>query len=293
MKKSYSKSALIKHRLFVIFIAILSVLALTATIFLVTVGLKNYITFEKMDTSSKDVSEETAKNATPIMINNAIVGAVYNSTFVGSEKFYLNQKQKENLNIDVDAYTSVGKKGQYKLNSYNNYSGTIYAKTLVPDMGEEYIAVVSDGKNIMQTPAVRQQSVTESDIKVVKKALGILRVFNSSVRINNVFSISINSEQKGRIFVVTNQIGKSFGGYSAIIYEDLTGKTSVIKYSYVRNLNNSSDWPLYSFKFTADLNKDGKNEIILQETKEFSVIYDVIEYRDGKFYQILSTEIKA
>lgn len=292
MKKSYSKSSLIRKRIFLTIIILLIMLIVSSTIFLVTIGLKNYITFEKIDTSAKDAPEDAAKNANAIIINNVVIGAMYNFSFVGSEKFYMNQSQKSDLNIDIDAYTINGKKGQYKLNSYTNNSGTIYATTSVPDMGEEYICVTSGGNDIMPNPAIRKQSVTEEDIKVVKKALGIKKIFNSTIRIDSIYSISINSNIKGRIYSVTNEVGKSFGGYSAIIYEDISGKTQIIKYSYVRNLKNSSEWPLYSFKFIADLNKDGNNEIILQETKEFEVVYDVIEYRDNKFYQVLSSKIK-
>lgn len=292
MKKTYSKSALIKRRLFVLLVSILAILLIVGTIFLVTVGLKNYITFEKVDDSAKYVSDDSAKLSTPIMINNAVVGAVYNGSFVSSEKFYLNQSKKDNLDIDIDAYTTLGKKGKYKLNSYLNDSGTIYATNSVPDIGEEYIAVLSDTKNIMPNPATKVTSINENDINVVKKALGMYRVFNTTVRIDSIYQISINTEKKGRIIVATNKIGKSFGGYSTVIYEDSTGKTSVIKYSYVRNLKNASDWPLYSFKFVADLNQDGNNEIIIQETKEFLVLYDVIALNNNKFSQVLTTQIK-
>ena len=48
----------------------------------------------------------------------------------------------------------------------------------------------------------------------------------------------------------------------------------------------------YSLNFVADLNGDGINELLIQETKEFEVKYDVIEYKNNNFYEILSSVAK-
>ena len=57
-------------------------------------------------------------------------------------------------------------------------------------------------------------------------------------------------------------------------------------------MDDASDWPIYSFKFVGDINEDGTSEIVIQETKEFEVIYDILEYRNGKFVEVLSASTK-
>ena len=96
----------------------------------------------------------------------------------------------------------------------------------------------------------------------------------------------------GRIFCITNEVGKYSGGYSAVIYIANTGESKIIKYSYVKNFKKSSDWPIYSFKFIADLNNDGTNEVIIQEVKEFEAKYDIIEFKNDNFIEVLSSELK-
>ena len=80
--------------------------------------------------------------------------------------------------------------------------------------------------------------------------------------------------------------------FSAVVYVDNNERVSLLKYNYIRDTKDASNWPIYSFKFIGDLNTDGVSEIIIQETKEFEVKYDVIEYKDNKFNEVLSTVIK-
>ena len=83
------------------------------------------------------------------------------------------------------------------------------------------------------------------------------------------------------------------GAYSALIaYDTYTGKVDCIKYNYVRNKNKAQDFGIITLKFVCDLNSDGINELIVQDTKEFSTTYSIIEYRDGKYVQILSSTQK-
>ena len=60
----------------------------------------------------------------------------------------------------------------------------------------------------------------------------------------------------------------------------------------MKNFKKSSDWPIYSFKFIADLNNDGTNEVIIQEVKEFEAKYDIIEFKNDNFIEVLSSELK-
>ena len=46
------------------------------------------------------------------------------------------------------------------------------------------------------------------------------------------------------------------------------------------------------YKFIADLNNDGTNEVIIQEVKEFEAKYDIIEFKNDNFIEVLSSELK-
>ena len=82
------------------------------------------------------------------------------------------------------------------------------------------------------------------------------------------------------------------GAYSAlVVYDELTKKSQCIKYNYVRNVKDAKDFGIISLKFVLDANGDGTDEIIIQETKEFEVIYSVFENIKGKYYLVLSSEI--
>ena len=190
-------------------------------------------------------------------------------------------------------YNLTGKKGKYNLTSMSKdtNSGALYAKTDNSNTYDEFLAIASTEKNIMNNPPTKQVNINEDDINTVKDALGLLSVFNNSVKITEIYNITLDTTNRGRLIFVTNEVGKSNGGYSAVIYEDMSKKTHIVKYSYVKDMKNSPEWPIYSFRFVADLNQDGMNDIVIQETKEFKMKYDVIEFKNNKFQEVLSTEI--
>lgn len=289
--KNYSKGEL-KARRRLKYLAIFVIIVLVITIsFFCFVVLKNNIVKERIDYSSNDVSDNIVSNATPIILNNVVLGARYNNTWVSSESYYF---RNQNKLTDVDVYNEEGKKGKYKITEFTrpDSTGSFYVTINVSSNYDEFFAVGSSDSNVMLQKATKVLTVTDEDIEVVKDALGKYLVFNTSVKINSIHSVTLNSENRGRIICVTNEAGKSSGAYSAVIYESNYGQTEIIKYNYVKNLDNASDWPIYSFKFAADLNQDGTNDIILQETKEFEVKYDVVEFKDNKFTEVLSTVVK-
>lgn len=97
--------------------------------------------------------------------------------------------------------------------------------------------------------------------------------------------------ENGKIICATSDGKNKFGVYSVVIYS--TGKTAkIIKYNYVKDINSSVDWPIYSLKFVYDLNMDGISEIVIQETNEYEIKYSVMEYKNNKFYEVLSEKIK-
>lgn len=113
-----------------------------------------------------------------------------------------------------------------------------------------------------------------------------------SVKITEVYDVVISDTEKGYVIFATNEVNKGKGAYSTVIYVSNTGKRKIIKYNYINDKNNAEDWPVYSLNFVADLNQDGTNEILIQETKEFEVKYDVIEYKQNNFYEIMSAIAK-
>ena len=86
-----------------------------------------------------------------------------------------------------------------------------------------------------------------------------------------------------------------FGGvYSSIILAfPNENKAKILQYSYTKDLENSDDFPIYSLEFLADLNGDGKSEIITREVTEFNVTYNVFEYENDNCFKVLSETMKG
>lgn len=290
-KKSYSKGEL-KARRGLKYLTILVLFVLVITIlFFVFVVLKNNIVIEKIDNSASYASDDVVSNSTPIILNNIVLGGVYNNTWVASESYYF---RNQNKLTSIDVYNESGKKGKYDITNFTSpdSTGAYYVTTNNPNSKEEFFAVGSSDENIMMQPSIKQLTITDEDIEIVKEALGKYILLNTSIKINSIHNVNFNMENKGKIICVTNEVGKSSGAYSAVIYVSNFGEAKIVKYNYVKNLDNSSEWPIYSFKFVADLNKDGINDLIIQETREFEVKYDVIEFKNDKFIEVLSTKVK-
>lgn len=290
--KKYSKNNGKKRSFVKFLIALFAIFIVLSVALFLYVLLNKNIVFEKIETESKFVSDDIAKNSTPIIIDNVLIGGVYDKKWVSTERFFLNSTNKANLEIDI--YNKVGKKGTYALNSIaQGNTTTVYSATTNTNMIDEYFAIAkNDNFDAMKLQAIKRQNVTETEVEYVKKALGVYRLFNTTVKVTEVYDISLSQGNNGILIFATNEVGKSMGVYSAVVYVDNNNKASLLKYNYIRDTKDASNWPIYSFKFAADLNTDGVNEIIIQETKEFEVKYDVIEYKDNKFSEVLSTVIK-
>lgn len=155
MAKKYSKNEMKRKSAVKFLIAIFTVILIICVSFFIFVGTKNYIVSEKIDDSAKNQSDDVVKSSTPIVINNVIVGAVYNGNFVASQSYYFRNDKK---NIDVDVYTEDGKKGKYQLTSQekDTATSTMYAYVNTPDRASEFIAVASSDKDIMPEPAKKE-----------------------------------------------------------------------------------------------------------------------------------------
>lgn len=290
--KKYSKEKLKAKRGVKAVIVILCIIAIVCIGILAFAFFSKSIVLEKVDSSPSNVSNDVAANSTPIIINNLIVGGTYDKKWVASEKYYLNSKNGENT--EVDAYSKSGKLGKYNVSKISKDSKTasVYTTISKQNLLNEYFAVVTSDKNAMPNPATKIADIDESYIKDVKKTLGIYRIFNMSVKITEVYDVKINENEKGYVIFATNEINKGKGAYSTVIYVSNTGKSKIVKYNYISNKDDAEDWPVYSFNFVADLNGDGINELLIQETKEFEVKYDVLEYKNNNFYEIMSSTVK-
>lgn len=289
--KKYSKDNVKKRTFIKILITLFIIFVIFSIALLVFVIINDNIVYEKIDDNAKLVSDEVAANATPIIIDNVLVGGVYDKKWVGPEKFYL--KSNNMYDLEIDVYNQNGKKGTYELDSISQGSGTtVYSAVTNANIIDEYFAINKSDLNAMNVTPKKRQNVTEEHISLVKKALRFYRLFNTTVKITEIYDVQLSQGNNGMIIFATNEVGKSFGVYSAVVYVDSSNKPILLKYNYIRNTENAKEWPVYSFKFMADLNLDGTNEIIIQETKEFEVKYDVIEFKNNKFKEVISAVIK-
>ena len=290
--KKYSKEKLKARRLVKTIIVVLAIIAVICIGVLLFSLFSKSIVVEKLDSTPSNVTDEVASNSTPVIINNLILGATYDKKWVASEKYYLNSKNGENT--EIDAYSKEGKMGKYTIGkiSKDTKTASIYTTISKQNLLNEYFAVAASQTNVMPNPANKILHIDESYIKDVKKALGIYRIFNMSVKISEVYDITISEKEKGYLIFATNEVNKGKGAYSTVIYVSNTGKSKIVKYNYINDKENAEDWPVYSLNFVADLNFDGTNELLVQETKEFEVKYDVIEYKNNNFYEIMSAVAK-
>ena len=290
--KKYRKDISRKRSILKIFIAILCLIIIILITAFVYILINNNITYVLSDNSTKDVLEDEAKKATPIIVNNTMLGGVYDKKFVSLEKYYLYSMNKKDFEITM--YSTNGKIGDYLISSISkssNNDSTVNVITSKENLILEYYAL--DRKNQGALNMLKEVEQNDDDIRVSKKALGLYRILNSSIKISKVYEADIYKTGKVRLISITNEPKKGMGAYSAIIaYDVYTGKAECIKYNYVRDKKKSQDFGIISLKFVCDLNSDGINELIVQETKEFSTTYSIIEYRDGKYVQILSSTQK-
>lgn len=286
----YSKAKLKGKRLIPIVIVVLSLILILSISGVIYINVTNNIVIQKVDNAAQFVSDDVALKATPIVVDNVVVGAVYDKKWVSTEKYYVKNSNK--ANIDTDVYISTGKAGKFSLNNFKKEANSLALFTTTTSLNkiDEYFAITPSETNVMPKPAVKAQ-ITNKDFSDVRRALGVYNLLNSTIKVNEVYEVTLGAGNTGRIISATSESKNIFGVYSIVIFVD-GNKPRVIKYNYIKDVKNASSWPIYSLKFVADLNADGSNDIILQETTEFNVKYDVIEYRNDNFYEVLSSEIK-
>ena len=280
-----------KNRILIPLITLFIVILAISAALLVYIYTQNYIDVEYIDKSSKKVQTDDVTSVTPIIMNNVVIGGVSDK---GKWLDKGNMYGKANITkgAEIDMYNMEGKMGTFEIYSvYQDQQKSLtYAIPLKDLAGKEYIAIAKTDKNAMERK-VSKIEPTQEDIKYVKKALGKYKLFNSTVKVNEVYEGYLSSGQKTRIISATSSGKNKFGVYSVVIYVT-SDKCDIIKYSYVKNTESSINWPVYSIKFACDLNNDNNYEIILQETRELTMKYSVLEFQKNKYYEVLGLEFK-
>lgn len=283
------KQSRTKKKILTISIILFISIIIIAGSFLIYIYTQNYIKLERVDNKAYSQTKKVVREAEPIYINNLLIGGVNGDKWVSKDDIYgqeNNVKQEE-----IDIYGLTGKVGTYEVTAVNKETKTnnIYITTNRLVSQNEYIAIPSRDKN-MSVGETSVSSATDDDKKAVKKALGIYRFLNNTVKINEVYNVTMKNGEDGRVICATSDGKNKLGVYSVIVYS--TEKSEkIIKYCYVKDSKRAVDWPIYSLKFVYDLNSDGISEIILQETNDYQVKYTVMQYRKDKFYEVLSEKV--
>lgn len=287
--KKYKKNNLGKRRILKFIMLLLAIVLILGITLFIYILVNNNINYTLKNDEASGATTNEAKNSSPIIINNILLGGVYNSKFVSADKFFFNSNNKNGTKIDM--YSSEGKIGEYEIKGIKKGdSKTIYIETSKENLTTEYFGIKSDIQNGFKK-LNKYDNISEDEIKSIKKSFGIYSILNSSFKIVDSYEIR-TTDNTLKIFTVSNEPGKGMGAYSAlVVYDELTKKSQCIKYNYVRNVKDAKDFGIISLKFVLDANGDGTAEIIIQETKEFEVIYSVFENIKGKYYLVLSSEI--
>ena len=291
-KGKYSKNKLINKRLIFVVVIILILLLITSISFIAYINVTNNIVYNNINDDSSGVDDNIASQSNPIVINNIILGGVYNDKWVSMERYFFRSKNKEKTDIDV--FTKKGKTGTFKLNEITkgNEATAAYTSTTRTNYSDEYFAVKTGNMIVSKMVLI---TLNDDNIKIykdkVKKALGIYGIFNNTIKIKEVYEVALIPGKLSYVITATNDGKTNNGVYSTVIYVDDRGKARLIKYNYVKNINAASDFGIYTIKFVADLNDDNVCDIILQETREFKTKYSVMELKNNKFFEVLSATI--
>lgn len=288
-KGKYSKTKLVGKRWMFVAIIVLIILLIAGISYTVYINKTNNIVYENINEDSSSVSDNIASQSTPILINNIILGGVYDSKWVSMDRYYFKSVNKETYDIDI--FTRKGKSGTFKLRSVDKSSDGLvaYATTTRTNYNDEYFAVKAESTTTAKMDKINLDNEgTEVYKNYVKKALGIYGILNSSIKIREVYEVALVPGEISYIITATNDGKTNNGVYSAVIFVNRFNEVNLIKYNYVKDVNNSSNFGIYTTKFIADLNGDKKCEIILQETKEFNTKYSVMELKNNKFYEVIS-----
>ncbi|MEG1010142.1 MAG: hypothetical protein RSF67_10090, partial [Clostridia bacterium] len=263
---------------------LLSIFLLLCISLIIYVIFTNNISYSKVSDVAYTSTKDMQVNSSPVIINNLVLGGVYNNNFVSNEGYYTNSVNKKDYEINM--FSSDSKLGKYNIKEVNMFKNTMYAITTKTSETIEYVAA-----NVDKNSGIKKVTEYDNDLFINKcrSSLGIYGILNFNIKINEVYEFYFNNGISN-IICFSGRSGNT--AYYAMTFIDSSGKQKLIKYNYVANIKDSSLFNVYTLKFVIDLNNDNVNEIIIQETSEFKTKYVVLEYNKNKFYEILSSEIE-
>lgn len=276
-----------KNKLIPLIIIISLIILISVILFLIYTFSGNYIEFGALDNLAESSTLSDANNSNIIIVNGIVIGGSNKEKWVSSDAIYDAYKNKESL--EVNMFSENKTYGTYNTASLKKYKTKVVYTTIAKEnLPTSYLAVSSSISTNM--PGMTKLEIADEDIKYVKDALGSYTIINNSVKINECYLVNINSNDDKIICAVSSK-KNIFGAYSAVVYVT-NNKAFLVKYTYVRDVNNATKFPVYSLKYVKDLNEDGTPEIILEETTQNTVSYSVLENRQNKFYQVLKSTIE-
>lgn len=279
-----------KQRVLFFCTVIFAVVTIVAIALIVFLNSQSYITvdFESKVELAENVEDVTAKNADVILLNNCILGGVSGSEWVSANKIYENIDKK--TPIEIAMYAPNGYLGKFETSVFKKSNGIYYTKTTKYPEPDEYIAV-STQSGLAGYTELSTITTTQKDVSDVKKALGKYRLLNNTVKIVEAYQTTFANGEVCKIYSVVSSGDSLFGVYSAIVYVYGSNR-KLVKYSYVKDTEFSSSWPVYSIKYVTDLNKDQRCELVLQATTANKIIYTVNEFKDNReFVEVLKVSI--
>lgn len=286
--KKQSASIRKQKLVFSLIIVLIAIIIILVALFLY-LNSQNYISYGPEDVTElgETVEKSVAQNANAIILNNVLLGGVKDTKWVSAKNMYDNVSL---TGTEITMYSNDGLLGTYETSKFKDSDSFYYTKTTKYPEPDEYIAVnAKNASPILFT--LDSIDVTEEDEKTVRKALGKYRLLNGTIKIVEAYQTSFNEGKLGKLYSVTSDGKNMFGVYSAVIFVS-SEHTELIKYSYVKDTKLSSGWPVYSIKYVIDLNGDGKNELVLQETTANAVKYVVEELKNNfEFHEVLKVSI--
>ena len=271
-----------------ILICICILVIISCVAFVIYIFNGNYITYSKEYTSKTELSDTAIKESNVIIYNGILLGASKDGVWVDAKKYYETNPTANDL--EVNLYSKESLYGTFNTASIKKQkSGLIYTTIGKETLPEQYLAVSSNvGKNLV---FAKTYEPTEQDEKYVKEALASYKMLNGGVNITEAYATNIEGVND-KILCVTAKKAGMLGVYSAVVYVT-DNEAYLVKYSYVRDTDNASSWPVYSVKHIKDLNGDNKPEIILEEVTGNFVYYTVQELRSAHtYYQVLKVGIE-
>lgn len=293
--EKYSKSKLVAKRYIIFFIIVFAIIVVYFGIYLIRILTTDKVVYSEIDRVASSCTQEEATKSTPIIINNIVIGAEYNSKWVDSLNYYKYSENKEKTEVEV--FNRNGKNGTFNIDevkSTANKYDTVYVNIIKNDYISEYYAVASGRSRLNLATKIEINEDNEKEfINKARSAVANYNYINGTMKVQEAYDVSLSYDNKYTLLFVTNDGNVNMGVYSAIVAVPNVGSPICIKYNYYKDAKNAPEFEFYSFKFVGDLNNDDLSEIVVQATREFTTSYYVIELRDGKFKQVLESTISV